>query len=120
LDLSICTNDLLSNITNFYVGKDIGSDHFPTKTTISLINHIQQQQRYFLNWDLFKKTLSSYPVKYDEINQTNFNQKAEELQKRLVESYKSSFQLIIAIKFKDYLDKNNIILKQQIKQANKR
>lgn len=95
LDLSICTNNLLTYITNFYVGKDIGSDHFPTITTIRLKNHIQQQQRYFLNWELFKKTLSSYQeVKYEEINLSNLNQIAEELQKRIVESYKSSFQLI--------------------------
>jgi hypothetical protein len=69
-------------VTNFYVGKDIGSDHFPTITTIRLKYHIQQQQRYFLNWDLFKKTLSSYQeVKYEEINLSNLNQIAEELQK---------------------------------------
>jgi hypothetical protein len=49
IDLSICTSGLLSQWAH------MGSDHFPTITTVNATNAGKTQESYYQNWKLSKK-----------------------------------------------------------------
>ena len=75
IDLSMCTSGLLSRIENFEVGKNMGSDHFPTITTVNATNAGKTQERYYQNWKLFKDNLQNnhHEIDLKDITKANLD-----------------------------------------------
>ncbi len=74
IDLTFCTSMFIDNIQDFYVGKDIGSDHYPTFTTIKLTNNIEQPDRYFFDWKKFKSLTRNFnDIKLSDLTQKILN-----------------------------------------------
>jgi len=84
-----------NQIRNFLVGKNIGSDHLPTITTVNS-NTMQQLDKMYLNWQIFKRNLEEKHVVItpDGINRNNFNKLANNLNDLIVQEYKQSFEKI--------------------------
>ncbi len=85
IDIAICSQSFFEKVLDFKVTKNIGSDHFPTITTIGT-DDIIKTKRFYLNWNIFNKKLAHHQnPDREDLTELNFNFRANEVLKRIYE-----------------------------------